>query len=291
MQGFRDIGSKPLFIFRSRLIVSMRYTFFLILGVSVLSSCTKHYFYSPNTLHLPTVREPGDLTVEGSINGSNQIKGVEAKVAWCPVEKTSLMLNYMHLQGSFSRTTGFSFPSPPPEIHKGRGYLAEVGITRHLIIDQYRMFTLTVGGGIGRSVNDYDLSRLATLNFNRLFVQPAFVTQGEMADFGIGLRFSRLGFYNGSIDYRIEENDLTSIQKIDQNDPFWIPDLGLSAGINFSPVHLKCNLALSVYDKTNEYSFSGNNLSVSVMLDVDKMMKKKPVPPSKKKKKKKKRRH
>jgi hypothetical protein len=267
----------------------MRYFFFLIAISGLFASCTQHYFYSPNTLHLPTVRERGDMTAEVSLNGSNQIKGVEVKAAWCPVEKTSVMVNYMHLQGSFNRSTIFTFPPPPSEQHSGRGYLAELGITRHFIIDQYRMFTLTAGGSIGRSVNDYDLNRLAELNFNRIFLQPAFISQGEMADFGIGLRFSRLGFYNGSIDYRIAEDDLISIQKIDASDPFWIPDLGLSAGINFSPVHLKCNLVLSVYDKNDEYSFSGNNLSVSLLFDVDNMIKKKTSTPGKKKKKKKRR--
>ena len=265
----------------------MRYIFYFTALAGLFSSCTQHYFYSPNTLHLPAVRERGDMTAEISLNGSNQIKGLELKAAYCPIAKTSVMVNYMHLQGSYNINNSFVFPPVPPEQHSGRGYLAEFGVTRHLIIDEYRMFTLTAGGGIGRSVNDYDLSRVAELKFNRLFIQPAFVSQGEMADFGIGLRFSRLGFYSGSVDFRIDEDDLTSIRKIDENDPFWIPDIGLSAGINFAPVHLKCNLALSMYDKNDDYSFSGSNLGVSLLVDVDNIFKKKTTASSKKKKKKK----
>lgn len=267
----------------------------LILFVAVpvfFANCTQHYFYAPNTLHIPTVREKGDMTAEISLNGSNQIKGFEAKAAYCPVKNTSVMVNYMYLSGTFNVNNSFVFPPPPNEVHSGSGFLTEVGITRNFVIDQYKMFTLTAGGSLGRSVNDYDRGRLAKLNFNRFYLQPAIVSQGELAEFGVGLRFSRLGFYKGRIDYRIDENDLMDIVRIDESGPFWIPDIGLSAGINFAPVHLKCNLALSVYDKLDDYSFSGNNLNIAMLVDVDNLLGKNDAKKTNKKKsKKKKRRH
>lgn len=265
----------------------------LFLAVPVIfTNCTQHYFYAPNTLHIPTVREKGDMTAEVSINGSNQIKGFEAKAAYSPVKNTSVMVNYMYLSGSFNVNNSFVFPPPPNEFHKGRGYMTELGITRNFVIDQYKMFTITAGGALGRSVNDYDRSRLATLNFNRFFLQPAFVTQGELAEFGIGLRFSRLNFYSGRIDYRIDESDLMDIVRIDESGPFYIPDIGLSAGINFAPVHLKCNLALSVYDKLDDYSFSGNSLNIAMLVDVDDLFGKKDTKKApQKKSNKKKRKH
>lgn len=270
----------------------MRHLILLLAVPFFLTNCTRHYFYAPNTLHLPSVREKGDMTAEVSINGSNQIKGFEAKAAYCPVKNTSVMLNYMYLSGSFNVNNSFVFPPPPNEYHKGRGFMTEIGITRNFIIDQYKMFTLTAGGAIGRSVNDYDRNRLAKLDFNRFFLQPAFITQGELAEFGVGLRFSRLNFYKGTIDYRIDEGDLMDIVRIDEAGSFYIPDIGLSAGINFAPVHLKCNLALSVYDKLDEYSFSGNNLNIALLVDVDDLFGKNDTKKStKKKSKKKKSRH
>lgn len=269
-----------------------------LLGV-FLSSCSQHYFYAPNTLHLPTVREKGDATIEASLNGSNQIKGGELRAAYCPLNNTSVMLNYMYMKGSFERYTFFTFPTPPPEQHSGRGFITDLGITRNFPISEYSMFTLTAGGSLGRSVNDYSRGRTATLNFNRLFVQPAIVSTGKLADFGIGLRFSRLHFYDGKVDYTIDGEDIAVINNIDQHGAFLIPDIGLSAGVNFAPVHVKCNMTLSVAENIQYYSFTGNNLSVSVLMDLDNLVpqkkkstaKEKSKKSSKKKKSKKKKRH
>lgn len=267
-----------------------------LLGV-FLSSCSQHYFYAPNTLHLPTVREKGDATIEASLNGSNQIKGVELRAAYSPLTNTSVMVNYMYMKGSFERYSFATFPAPPPEQHSGRGYITDLGITRNFPISEYSMFTLTAGGSLGRSVNDYSRGRTATLNFNRLFIQPAIVSTGKLADFGIGLRFSRLHIYDGKVDYVIDGDDIATINKIDQHGAFLIPDLGLSAGVNFAPVHLKCNMTLSVSESVQDYAFSGNNLSVSVLVDIDNLVPdkkkstKKEKSKSKKKKSKKKKKH
>lgn len=267
-----------------------------LLGV-FLSSCSQHYFYAPNTLHLPTVREKGDATIEASLNGSNQIKGVELRAAYSPLTNTSVMVNYMYMKGSFERYSFATFPTPPPEQHSGRGYITDLGITRNFPISEYSMFTLTAGGSLGRSVNDYSRGRTAILNFNRLFIQPAIVSTGKLADFGVGLRFSRLHIYDGKVDYVIDGDDIATINKIDQHGAFLIPDLGLSAGVNFAPVHLKCNMTLSVSENLRDYAFSGNNLSVSVLVDIDNLVPdkkkstKKEKSKSKKKKSKKKKKH
>ena len=240
--------------------------------VILLSSCSQHYFYAPNTLHLPTVREKGDATIEASLNGSNQIKGGEVRAAYSPLTNTSVMINYMYMKGSFERFDFSTFPTPPPAKHSGRGFITDLGVTRNFPISEYSMFTLTAGGSIGRSVNDYTRGRTAILNFNRLFIQPAIVSTGKLADFGIGLRFSRLHFYDGKVDYAIDGEDITAINKIDQHGAFLIPDIGLSAGINFAPVHVKCNMTLSVSENMQDYAFSGNNLSVSVLMDLDNLV-------------------
>jgi hypothetical protein len=258
----------------------------LFLAVSLLlSACNQHYFYAPNTLHLPTVKEKGEATIEASLNGSQQIKGTELRAAYCFAPKTSAMVNFMYMKGSFSRSFFGSFPPPPPEQHSGRGYLTEIGVTRHFPLSKYTDFTLTAGGGIGQSVNDYDRGRTATLNFNRLFLQPGLVTKGELAEFGIGLRFSRLGFQSASIDYRIDDNDIFALQAIEKNTPFLIPDLGINTGINFAPFHVKCNMVFTLSDKPGTYNFTGNNLSVSVLYDINQFTKKDTTKRKKKKKK------
>lgn len=249
--------------------VAMQKFFLLIFFSAVLSACSQHYFYAPNTLHLPEVREKGEATVEAALTGSSQIKGGEVKAAYAINPSYSVMVNHAFMRGSFTRSTSFVFPPPPDEYHSGRGFISEAGISRHFPISQYAQFTMTAGVGIGRSVNDYDRGRTARLNFNRIFLQPGISSRGELVDFGIGLRFSRLHFYDGRADYAISENDIQDVLEIDQHGAFYIPDVGLSAGISFSPVHLKYNMVVSTWDKISEYSFSGNNISLSMLVDIN----------------------
>ena len=268
----------------------MRNLFFIFLLGILGTGCQQHYYYSPNTLHLPSVSQTGDINVEASLNGSQQIKGTELKSAWMFTKNTSLMANLMYLKGSFEIQTSFAFPPPPPEYHSGRGYLVEGGITRHFPLNEYTQFTMSGGWGIGNSRNDFDNGRIANLNFYRGFIQPALVSTGELATFGVGLRFSYLTFKGGDVDVRINDPELQILRKIDTEGPFWIPDLGLSGGIRLAPFQLKCNIGVSmkaVY--TNQYSFANNNLNLALLYQFNHEQEKKNTKKKSSKKKKKKR--
>lgn len=243
------------------------YLLWIVLGCLLLASCNNHFYYAPNTLHLPNAKNVGEVTLETSLNGSQQAKGFEFKGGYGIAPKTSVMLNAMYLQGSFTRAF-FGFPTPPSEQHSGKGFITEVGVSRHFPISEYTDFTLSAGGGIGQARNFYDRNRRSTLNFNRVFLQPGIVTKGELANIGVGLRYSRLNFHSASADLGIDEADLVKIKDIDNKRTFLIPDLGFSAGINFAPVHLNCNLVLSVFSGIGEYAFSASNLNVSLAYDI-----------------------
>jgi hypothetical protein len=257
------------------------YLLWIVLGSLSLASCNEHFYYAPNTLHMPQAKNVGEVTLEGSLNGSNQAKGFEVKGGYGIAPKTSIMVNAMYLRGSFTRSF-FGFPTPPSEEHSGRGYFAELGATRHFPISEYTDFTLSAGGGLGQSNNFFDRGRQSTLNFNRFFLQPGIVTKGELANIGVGLRYSRLGISGGSVDLGIDEFDLSEIKDIENKGSFLIPDLGFSAGINFAPIHVNCNLVLSVFSGIGEYALSGSNLNVSLGYDIQS----KPKGNAKKKKKK-----
>lgn len=253
----------------------------IVLGSLLLASCTNHFYYAPNTLHLPQAKNKGEITLEGSLTGSQQAKGFEFKGGYGIAPKTSIMVNAMYLRGGFTRSF-FGFPAPPSEQHSGRGFLTEIGVSRHFPISEYTDFTLTAGGGLGRTAHSYDLGRESVLNFNRVFLQPGIVSKGELANIGVGLRYSRLSFNGGSVDLGIDEQDLIEIKDIENKGNFLIPDLGFSAGINFAPVHLNCNLVLSVFSGIGEYAFSTSSLNVSLAYDIQPKSK---AAPKKKKKK------
>jgi hypothetical protein len=238
-------------------------TLFLLAATCLLASCTEHYYYAPNTLHMPTTKVVGEATIEASLNGSQQSRGGELKLGYMPHPKTSIMLNTMYLRGAFEKIIFGTITIT--EQHSGRGGLVELGLTRHFPLNEYTDFTLTAGGGGGRATNFYDRARRTELNFNRMFIQPSFITKGELANIGVGLRYSRLGFHSASIDAAIDEDDLNDIQKIERKGAFFIPELGLTAGINYAPIHVNCNMVLALY---GGYAFSNSNFNVSLRYDL-----------------------
>jgi hypothetical protein len=269
----------------------MRISLFLSALSILAASCTQHYYYAPNTLNLPTADEKGELVVAAHLSGSRQVRGFEATAEYAPLDKTSISLNYMRLGGSYTSSMLDGSGTFIEEQHRGNGNLLELGITRHFPISQYNSFTLTAGGGIGNSFNDFDRNRIARLNFSRYYIQPGFVSQGELANVGIGLRFSRLNFESASIDLRIDEGDLTTIQRIQNNTPFYMPDLGLTGGINFNPVQLRCHVLVSMSSNNSAHQFLSSNVSLSAAVNIHDLVKKgdkKPTTTKSKSKKKKK---
>ncbi len=243
-------------------------TFYLTIVACTLASCSNHFYYAPNTLHMPTTKVVGETTIEASLNGSEQTKGGELKLAYMPLPKTSVMANAMMMSGSFSRSNFSSFPTPPPEQHSAKTAMGEMGITRHFPMSEYTDFTLTAGGGLGQATNHYDRGRMTELNYNRVFLQPAFVTKGELANIGIGLRYSRLSFHSASVDAAIDEGDLDNIQEIERKGSFMMPEIGVTAGINYAPFHINCNAVLSLYNGLGDFAFNNTNLNVSLRYDL-----------------------
>ncbi len=242
-------------------------TFYLTVVALLLASCSSHYYYAPNTLHMPTTKVVGEATIEASLNGSKQSKGGELKLAFMPLPKTSIMVNSMFLQGKFSRSFTF-FPTTTVEEHSGKGFLGELGITRHFPMSEYTDFTLTAGGGLGQAINLYGRGRRSELNFSKVFLQPSIITKGELANIGIGLRYARLSFNSASIDSAIDEQDLAAIEKIERKGSLLMPEIGVTAGINYAPIHINCNAVLSLYNGLGDYAFSNTNLNVSLRYDL-----------------------
>jgi len=249
---------------------NMKKFLFLLLSHLILVSCSQHYYYAPNTLHLPAVSQKGQISIEASLNGSSQIKGTEVRSAWMPAQNVSVMANLMYLSGSFEQTNFFVFPTPPTELHTGSGHLLELGLSKHFPLSNTNsVFSITSGAGLGRSINTFDKQRKAELNFSRYFVQPAFMSYGKMANVGVGFRFSYLNFYGGTIDYTINESDLYTIKNIEQKAHFLLPDVGFTAGVRFDPIEIRCNITLGLMPQPYQFGFSNHTLSISALTVLD----------------------
>ena len=81
------------------------------------------------------------------------------------------------------------------------------------------------------------------------------------------MRLTRIYYSKASIDYSIDEYNLNAIKQIENNTPFFQPEIGVSGGFRFKPVWL--NLMISaIYPNTTGLNFSRYNIDISIMLNL-----------------------
>jgi hypothetical protein len=252
--------------------------FYLLLAgaAQVLSfaACSSVY-YSPNTTHLPTIRDKGEATIEGGVIGSSRVRGLEARAAYSPIKNWMVVANAMRLQGSSLRQESDPLTGMPINIsQKGNGLLVEGGLGYYKPLSDFTTFSLVGGYGYGES-NNFIGIKYANLQFTRGYVQPSISVTGKVADLGCGLRFAYLDFLDGDVDATLPDEELMRIRRIDDRDRFLMTDLGVQAGFNVSPIRIKCQMTFSLFENNNAYGFSSNTAGVSMALDLHKLSKKK----------------
>jgi hypothetical protein len=248
----------------------------LLAVVSILLGSCQHYYYAPNTLNIPTLREKGDATLDAGLIGGNNFSGWEARAAYSPINRLAVTFNHTQMSGSFEDgffdfTTG-TFIS---QTKSGKGHLTEGGLGYYYPYSQYATLSLSGGGGFGSTYNDFGKAQFARLNLNRIYLQPALSIKGELAEFGCGVRISRLAFNAGEIIYNVDNPEIQVLKKIESKSPFLLTDFGMYAGLNLSPVHLRCHFVFSLFEANEAYGFSGNNAALSMTFDLHRLWKQK----------------
>ena len=81
-------------------------------------------------------------------------------------------------------------------------------------------------------------------------------------------------YLRGETDYAIEEYDLKAIRTIEENAPFFLPELGLRTGMHFSPVAINIHLTL-VFPSLADLNYTMSNYTFALSLDIGELTKKK----------------
>jgi hypothetical protein len=248
----------------------------LLLGILSLSNCT-HYYYTPNTLNIPYLREQHDATVSaGYYHGYTDVKGLEVKSAYSPIRYTGLMLNHLHIRkGGDSQDWG-------------RGRLTEFGLggywpTAFLSLSAFAGYGwgLAEHGFAGyRQVGREPIS--AELAFDQWFVQPNLAFQWDFLRMGLGVKRQRLRYTKGDVAYYLEPTEFSPIRRIEQQRRFDYWQLNYSCAFNFRLFSLNMD-ASRIYGPYDFMSFRLNETGVNlgIGLNIDEFFKKrakKPVP-------------
>lgn len=256
----------------------------IILGAFLLFSvgCVQ-YHYTPNLIQTPAIEQKGDAMVSASIGGSPVALNGDFHASFSPIKHGALMLNYFRNSSSFENTNFFGGPT---YIQGSKGYLLEGALGGYTSMG-FGTGALYVGWGQGQMKNDYGANRIADLRLQRFFIQPTFTFKNDWFRLGMGLRLVRLSFPSGDIDYRIEPSDIESIKRLENDTPFWFPEIGGNIGIHFKPVTVTAGAVLLVSQSASDFGFDNSNIGLGLSFELHELFKNKPKKEIKKGRKKK----
>ncbi len=243
----------------------MKHTLFLfvnLLGFSLITSGQDHFYYTPNTLHIPVLAQKGDGGAGVGMSWGSDYFAVEAQGVFSPVKNVALMLNFLNagagdIRKNDKEGTSFRFL----ELGLGGYYPLERGSA-----------SIFAGIGQGNLYNYYGAENYSDFTLRRFFIQPGLMYEDNFFTCGLALRFSRVSYPKGESSFDIDPSELASIRKIEEDSPFFLPELGLTGGLKFSPFRLSINLA-SVFPDVPGLNFSRFNSNLMLTFNFGEMKK------------------
>jgi len=214
----------------------------LLIGLNYLQSSCSRYYYQPNAVNAPMLKEKGDMKVALSgtassddLNGSyTKSSVINIQTAYSPIKYMGVMANYTNYKHDFEAE---DFAKGDVDAHAS---LFEVGVGGYypiflkengfgLVADTY------VGFGGGKLKSDVDM------NFNRLFIQPGISLTFPYFDIGLATRISGIKYNsfnsNGMSPEYISNQGLNNIT--DKRYYFFEPALTLRTGYKFVKIELQ----------------------------------------------------
>ena len=191
--------------------------------------------------------------------GSNYF-ALELQGVYSPMQHVAVMLN------------GFSSGSGDVRSDEETGTnfrFLELGLGAYHALERGSA-SIFAGAGQGNLYNFYGSDNFSQFTVRRYFVQPGLMYEDNFFRCGLALRLSRISYPKGESSFDIDENELAAIRKIEEDSPFFLPELGLSGGILFSPCILSVNIT-TVFPDAPGLNFSRFNMSLMLTFELGKM--------------------
>lgn len=224
--------------------------------VAMLAICVEAngqpYYYAPNSVHIPILTKKKDAGI--GVGWSPSFKGIEAQGVYSPIPNGAVMLNF------------FGAGSKNIEQDEGTWFrFLEVAAGAYQALE-HGSASVFAGVGQGHLYNSYAEDNFSRFTLRRWFVQPALAYHDKAIQLGVALRLSRLSYPKGESSFDIEQSELDAIRKIEDETPFFLPELGLSGGVVFSPFAVALNIT-SVFPDMAGLHFSRFNGNLMLTFD------------------------
>ncbi len=240
----------------------MRFAFFLFFKILIASEIivAQHFYYTPNTVAIPVLTQKKELGISAGTAWGNGYDALELQGVYSPTPHAAIMLN-----GFMSRSNEVR-----SNRKEGAGYrFFELGIGAYHPLERGSA-SIFAGVGQGNLYNYYGNDNFSDFRVRRYFVQPGLAYEDKYFRCGLALRFSRLSYPKGQSSFDIDVQELDAIRKIEEDSPFFLPELGLNGGIVLSPFVLAVNLS-TVFPDVPGLNFSRFNMSLMLTFELGKV--------------------
>jgi hypothetical protein len=238
--------------------------------IAISTQCT-HRYYAPNSIQMPVLGKKGDAKVSAGISFGPEYKGLETQAVFSPIKYGAVMANYF--RAGSNKTQNFQGAE-----EWGNGQLYEFGLGGYYPINQTSP-TSTVsaftGWGQGKTYNYYGNGKFADLRFDRFFIQSSIASQFKVLHLGFGVRFAKLTYRSGVLDYRIDENDRNILLEIEKRGSVWLPEYALQFGWKVGAVTFNNVVTYSPSQTSQTLQFAGSNINFSAIFDINRIFMKK----------------
>lgn len=243
----------------------MRFAFLVFANVFIFNGLAvgQHFYYTPNTVAIPVLVQKQDFGVSAGTAWGNGYDALELQGVYSPISHGAIMLN-----GFMSRSNEVR-----SNRKEGAGYrFFELGIGAYHALERGSA-SIFAGVGQGNLYNYYGNDNFSDFRVRRYFVQPGLAYEDAYFRCGLALRFSRLSYPKGQSSFDIDAQELDAIRKIEEDSPFFLPELGLNGGIVLSPFVLAVNLS-TVFPDVPGLNFSRFNMSLMLTFELGKVERK-----------------
>lgn len=166
------------------------------IALLLFTSCDR-YFYAPNKVNVPGLRQAGDMRIEGGIGGGFIAENAELQASYAIAPFLGIMAN-----GAFNRNQGEQpFDSNRKRATDGRFGEVGLGYFRELQTNPDWLFEIYGGVGTGRYNLTEDGNPSYTLQNKRFFVQPSmmYTTPSQKIELAIASRLSVLDYSGNTV--------------------------------------------------------------------------------------------
>lgn len=236
----------------------------LLLVSGFTTALSAQFNYAPNAISIPNLRDRFDGTLALGLGRGEWLRSREIQLHFSPVRHLALVANAM-LTGSKDIIDR--------DVEGSRYAFWEAGAGYYQAYAKGTV-SLLAGMGQGNLNSTYNPNRKSHFETRRWFVQPGIAYQDQYFSGGVAIRLNRLEYPFGETDYALDEFDLKAIRAIEQNAPFFLPELGIRGGLHFRPVTINIHLTL-VFPSLGDLNYTMSNFTMMFGMNMGELKKEK----------------